>query len=147
MNVRIFLFHVMECMCAQTRPWFILSSEKVLGDGVRPMLTPREKSPLPIWDFSFSAFSLFLVHVCKVCISTTTALSFRQQGHTRMVCAVSWAEESAPCNLFTCGFDRQVLGWHVSIQSKEWQLCYQVTQRSWAEVKIFRGLQRWYDIL
>ena len=38
----------MKCMYAQTRPRFILSSEGVLG-GVEfePMLTPREKSPLP----------------------------------------------------------------------------------------------------
>ena len=38
----------MKCMCAQTRPPFILSSERVLGGmGFEPMLTPREKSPLP----------------------------------------------------------------------------------------------------
>ena len=42
----------MECMCAQTRPWFILSSERVLGGGEggmesESMLTQREKSPLP----------------------------------------------------------------------------------------------------
>ena len=38
----------MKCMCAQTRPRFVLSSEGVLG-GMEfgPMLTPREKSPLP----------------------------------------------------------------------------------------------------
>ena len=35
-------------MCAQTRPRFILSSEGVLGGmEFEPMLTPREKSPLP----------------------------------------------------------------------------------------------------
>ena len=38
----------MKCMCAQTRPRFILSSEGVLGEKeFEPMLTPREKSPLP----------------------------------------------------------------------------------------------------
>ena len=38
----------MKCMCAQTRPRFILSSERVLGEmEFEPMLTPREKSPLP----------------------------------------------------------------------------------------------------
>ena len=38
----------MKCMCAQTRPWFILSSEGVFGGmEFEPMLTPREKSPLP----------------------------------------------------------------------------------------------------
>ena len=36
----------MKCMCAQTRPWFILSSERVLGGmEFEPMLTPREKIP------------------------------------------------------------------------------------------------------
>ena len=38
----------MKCMCAQTRPRFILSSEGVFGGmEFEPMLTPREKSPLP----------------------------------------------------------------------------------------------------
>ena len=38
----------MKCMCAQTRPRFILSSEGVLGGmEFEPMLTPREKFPLP----------------------------------------------------------------------------------------------------
>ena len=32
MNVRILLVLVMECMCAQTRPWFIFSSRRVLGE-------------------------------------------------------------------------------------------------------------------
>ena len=48
MNVRVFWVRVMKCMCAQTRPRFILSSERVLGGmEFEPMLTPREKSPLP----------------------------------------------------------------------------------------------------
>ena len=48
MNVRIFWVRAMKCMCAQTRPRFILSSEGVLGGmEFEPMLTPREKSPLP----------------------------------------------------------------------------------------------------
>ena len=38
----------MKCMCAQTRPRFILSSEGVFGGmEFELMLTPREKSPLP----------------------------------------------------------------------------------------------------
>ena len=43
MNVRIFWVHAMKCMCAQTRPRFILSSERVFGGmEFEPMLTPRE---------------------------------------------------------------------------------------------------------
>ena len=38
----------MKCMYAQTRPRFILSSEGVFGGmEFEPMLTPREKSPVP----------------------------------------------------------------------------------------------------
>ena len=38
----------MECMCTQTRPWFILSSERVLwGVESDAMLTPQEKFLLP----------------------------------------------------------------------------------------------------
>ena len=48
MNVSIFWVRAMKCMCAQTRPWFILSSEGVFGGmEFEPMLTPREKSPVP----------------------------------------------------------------------------------------------------
>jgi len=35
------------------------------------------------------------------------------QGHRRMVCSVAWLEDSSVCNLFSCGFDRLVLGWSV----------------------------------
>ena len=48
MNVRIFWVRAMKYMYAQTRPRFILSSEGVFGGmEFEPMLTPREKSPLP----------------------------------------------------------------------------------------------------
>ena len=48
MNVRIFRVRAMKCMCAQTRPRFILSSERVSGGmEFETMLTPREKSPVP----------------------------------------------------------------------------------------------------
>lgn len=44
-----------------------------------------------------------------------------RQGHRRMVCSVAWSEDqpSLKCNLFTCGFDRTVLGWHLAYPSKE----------------------------
>ncbi|KAK2565034.1 WD repeat-containing protein 37 [Acropora cervicornis] len=38
------------------------------------------------------------------------------QGHQRMVCSTAWGEETsakACCNLFSCGFDKRVLGWQV----------------------------------
>ena len=48
MNVKIFGVPAMECMCAQTRPQFILSSERALGGmESEPMLTPTEQSPQP----------------------------------------------------------------------------------------------------
>lgn len=35
-------------------------------------------------------------------------------GHSRMVASVAWSEEQiAGVTLFTCGFDRKVLGWSV----------------------------------
>ena len=46
MNVRIFWVRAMKCMCAQTRPQSILSSERVFwGMEFEAMLTPREKIP------------------------------------------------------------------------------------------------------
>ena len=38
---------VMECTCAQTRHQFILSSERVFGDGDRTHVNSRGKKPLP----------------------------------------------------------------------------------------------------
>ena len=46
MNVRIFWVHAMKCMCAQTRPRFILSSERVfLGNGVWTHVNSKGKIP------------------------------------------------------------------------------------------------------
>ena len=46
MNVRIFWVRAMKCMCAQTRPRFILSSERVFGGmEFEPMLTQPENVP------------------------------------------------------------------------------------------------------
>lgn len=37
-----------------------------------------------------------------------------RQGHSRIVTSVIWSDEMvAGMNLFTCGFDRRVLGWNV----------------------------------
>ena len=48
MNVRIFGVHALECMCAQTRPRFILSPERVLGgNGVSNHVNCKGKSSLP----------------------------------------------------------------------------------------------------
>ncbi|OXA43641.1 WD repeat-containing protein 37 [Folsomia candida] len=35
-----------------------------------------------------------------------------RQGHRRMVTSAAWIEDQK-CNLFTCGFDRVVMAWHV----------------------------------
>ncbi|CAL8398582.1 WD repeat-containing protein 37 isoform X1 [Gadus morhua] len=38
-----------------------------------------------------------------------------RMGHRRMVCCSAWNEENQSCNLFTCGFDRQAIGWNINI--------------------------------
>ncbi|XP_048883153.1 WD repeat-containing protein 37 isoform X2 [Brienomyrus brachyistius] len=38
-----------------------------------------------------------------------------RQGHRRMVCCSAWSEENPYCNLFTCGFDRQAIGWNINV--------------------------------
>ena len=45
MNVRIFGVRAMECMYAQTRPRFMLSSERVWGKGVRTHVNSKGKIP------------------------------------------------------------------------------------------------------
>ncbi|XP_037573164.1 WD repeat-containing protein 37-like isoform X1 [Dermacentor silvarum] len=45
-----------------------------------------------------------------------------RQGHRRMVCAAAWLDTdqaNVKANLFTCGFDRNTLGWNVGVPSKE----------------------------
>ena len=44
--VRIFWVREMEWMCAQTRPWFILSSERVLGEWSQNPCQLQGKNPL-----------------------------------------------------------------------------------------------------
>ena len=44
-TARIFWVCMMECMCAQTRPWFKLSSREFLGNGVRTHVNPKGKIP------------------------------------------------------------------------------------------------------
>ena len=44
-RVRIFWVHGMECMCAQTRPQFILSSERVFENGVRTHVNSKGEIP------------------------------------------------------------------------------------------------------
>ncbi|VDO98704.1 unnamed protein product [Soboliphyme baturini] len=60
----------------------------------------------------------------KVCdltgIRITRVPVSSRRGHRRMVCCAAWADETASCNLISCGFDRQVLGWTVTVnQYKE----------------------------
>ncbi|KAF8764150.1 WD repeat-containing protein 37 [Argiope bruennichi] len=40
-----------------------------------------------------------------------------RQGHRRMVCSVAWSEDGR--NLFSCGFDRLVFGWRITIPTKD----------------------------
>lgn len=35
--------------------------------------------------------------------------------HRRMVCCAAWADDNPGMNLFTCGFDKQVLGWKITV--------------------------------
>ncbi|XP_062509455.1 WD repeat-containing protein 37-like isoform X2 [Corticium candelabrum] len=45
-----------------------------------------------------------------------TAKRTRRQGHSRMVSSAVWSDDLASgVNLFTCGFDRKVIGWKVSV--------------------------------
>lgn len=37
-----------------------------------------------------------------------------RQGHSRMVASVTWNDDNSSCvDLFSCGFDRRVLGWAI----------------------------------
>ncbi|UYV66713.1 WDR37 [Cordylochernes scorpioides] len=45
--------------------------------------------------------------------SSCSSKSIGAQGHRRMVCSVAWSDDPT-CNLFTCGFDRMVLGWNLT---------------------------------
>ena len=54
----------------------------------------------------------------SVALLATLILVLCLQGHSRMVCCTAWNDrDGALCNLFSCGFDRQVFGWNVSQQA------------------------------
>lgn len=55
----------------------------------------------------------------------------RAQGHRRMVCCTAWNEENQPCNLFTCGFDRQAIGWNINIPA--------LLQEKWRQWRTQKG--------
>lgn len=43
-----------------------------------------------------------------------------RQGHSRMVAGATWADEAVGgVNLFSCGFDRRVLGWSILSSLKD----------------------------
>lgn len=42
-----------------------------------------------------------------------------RQGHSKMVTSVAWTEDHPVCNLFSCGFDRKVLGWNINLREKD----------------------------
>ncbi|KRZ70441.1 WD repeat-containing protein 37, partial [Trichinella papuae] len=46
-------------------------------------------------------------------VRITRLPSTSRRGHHRMVCCCAWADDNSHCNLFSCGFDKQVLGWNV----------------------------------
>ncbi|KRY54587.1 WD repeat-containing protein 37, partial [Trichinella britovi] len=46
-------------------------------------------------------------------VRITRLPSTSRRGHHRMVCCCAWADDNSHCNLFSCGFDKLVLGWNV----------------------------------
>ncbi|KRX56642.1 WD repeat-containing protein 37 [Trichinella sp. T9] len=55
-------------------------------------------------------------------VRITRLPSTSRRGHHRMVCCCAWADDNSHCNLFSCGFDKLVLGWNVitsTIKDKE----------------------------
>ena len=45
MNVKIFWVHAMECICAKTRLWFIVSSERIFGEWSQNPFYSKDKIP------------------------------------------------------------------------------------------------------
>ena len=127
----------MKCMCAQTRPRFILSSEGVLGGmEFEPMLTPREKSPLPKmspeedrtrnavdsepkhYQLSYSGppktFVTTLLHHTFYPFSTTPSVGINWQTtpHTRPPCGYTLCLKES----HQLVSPKTLLGWHVYIR-------------------------------
>jgi hypothetical protein len=42
----------------------------------------------------------------------------RSNGHSALVEAATWVDDVESCNLVTSGIDRQVIGWHVQLNSR-----------------------------
>ena len=86
MNVWIFGARATECMYAQTRPRFILSSERVLGNGARTYATSKgKKSSLPEpqrRDFFFFFFFFFCIR-CDDRAKSSGRWLRAEEGRTR----------------------------------------------------------------
>ena len=114
----------MKCMYAQTRPRFILSSERVFGGmEFEPMLTPREKSPLPKMspeedrtrhavDSEPKHYQLSYSGPLKRVLQANTLASL--SGHSDRVLAVAADTQG---RVVTAGLDRSLRLWSPHLHS------------------------------
>ena len=90
MNVRIFWVCAMKCMCAQTRPRFILSFERVFGGmEFEPMLTPREKSHMQDSEWAQLTTNWAIPPLVLLYIAT----SFQHRHDNALSLGQSWSTE------------------------------------------------------
>ncbi|CAF98781.1 unnamed protein product, partial [Tetraodon nigroviridis] len=92
----------------------------------RLVVTSSRDTTFRLWDFRDP--SIHSVNVFQGHTDTVTSAVFTVgdnvvsgsddrtvKGHRRMVCCTAWNEENQSCNLFTCGFDRQAIGWNINV--------------------------------
>ena len=77
MNVRIFWVCAIECMCAQTRPRFILSSERILGEWSQNLCQLQGRNPLYWENFSSEGDEPMTLHQAGQWAQYTTNKLFR----------------------------------------------------------------------
>ena len=82
-----------------------------------PPATQEVSLGLIVFTALISVGSLGRVWFIWSCLGSPalTVLCAWSQGHRRMVCGSAWSEDHPVCNLFTCGFDRQAIGWNINI--------------------------------
>ena len=132
MNVRIFWVRSMECMCAQTRPQFILSSKRVLGEWSQKAWELQRKNPLnwrpeEVWTCDAASgktaspthyrpsYSGTLLKDKKV----LTALAKHNTSHQIIRAELKIA---CHCNIIFCGHIANICTFSIKLSTVRWPL-------------------------
>ncbi|KPP72105.1 WD repeat-containing protein 37-like, partial [Scleropages formosus] len=84
----------------------VTSAVFTLGDNV---VSGSDDRTVKVWDLKNMRSPIATIRTD----SAVNRISI--SGHRRMACSTAWSDDNPSCNLFSCGFDRQAIGWNINI--------------------------------